>query len=246
MFACRYAEWGKLSKYEADRTFKHQTEIDKEKTRYATVVAVDSVLCYILSFMCEEEAKALEQRSPPIDTWRSIVPLSKFVAEKCYTYPPLHGLCKQLEAIIRQHLFDMEIAAFEKVPLPDSASKAPTPDSGTNTNGVSIDRTTYLKHRSTIVREARELKDCWLDGMRYLTLDVIQSQFPHTWAERSRKFVDPTASTLKVGKYKHSFQLPLHPNTCMIEALNFGFLFLQEWAAAEGITDFKSKLGVFL
>lgn len=213
--------------------------MDKEKFRYATVVALDSVLCYILSFMCEEEAKALEQRSPPVDMWRSIVPLSKFVADKAISYPPLHGLCKQLEATIRQHLFDMEINVFEKLPLPDTTSKAPTPDSGTN--GTSNDRAAYMRYKASIVKEARELKDCWLEGTRHLTHDDIQNHFPQTFAQRARKFVDPANVKPRIGKYKHPFQLPLHRNTTMLEALNFGFLFLQEWVAAEGIR-FQSKL----
>lgn len=193
--------------------------------------------------MCEEEAKILEQRSPPVEMWRSIVPLSKFVADKAITFPPLYGLCKQLEATIRQHLFDMEINVFEKLTLPDTTSKAPTPDSGTN--GATNDRAAFLKYKNSIIKESRELKECWLDGMRHLTHDDIQGRFPQTFQQRARKFVDPATAAPRLGKYKHDFQLPLHRNTTMIEALNFGYLFLREWVEAEGIR-FQSKLAACL
>ncbi|KAG0132122.1 hypothetical protein HOY82DRAFT_538816 [Tuber indicum] len=237
----RFSEFGKHAKYEADRVFKSLDgpAADRDKLRYATVVLTDSVLCFMVSFSFEQEAKVLERRSPPVEMWKSIIPLCLFVGDKAVPYPSLFGLIKQLEAVVRQHIFDLEIAQYDKMPIPDTTSKAPTPDSGGNTAGDQM--RAYQSFKSALTKSSRELKDCWLVGNKGLTYDDIQTNFPQTYALRSKKFIHPSAINVKNGQFRQAYQLPLHRNSTMLEAVNFGYFFLLEWVAGEGI-KFQSRL----
>ncbi|CUS10010.1 unnamed protein product [Tuber aestivum] len=236
-----FSEFGKNAKYEADRVFKSLDgpTVDRDKLRYSTVVLTDSVLCFMISFSFEQEAKLLERRFPPVDMWKSIIPLCLFVAEKAVPYPYLFGLIKQLEAVVRQHVFDLEIAQYDKMPIPDTASKAPTPDS--SGNSASDQMKAYQMFKSALTKSSRELKDCWLMGNKGLTYDDIQVKFPQTYALRSKRFVHPNTINVKNGQFKQAYQLPLHRNSAMLEAVNFGYAFLLEWVAGEGI-KFQSRL----
>jgi len=153
------------------------------------------------------------------------------------------GYSKQMEAVVRQHLFDMDMATFSRTSLPENSSKAPTPDSS---NPSSNDRNKYISLKGRLAQDLRDLKDCWIDGMKYLTYEEIQRGFPNTYAARSTKWVDPQPQLPKVvGKYKQAFQLPLHRNTTPLEGLNFGRRFLEEWASENGI-KYRSKLNEWL
>ncbi|RPA99513.1 hypothetical protein L873DRAFT_1683045 [Choiromyces venosus 120613-1] len=237
----RFSEFGKQAKYEADRVFKSVdgAAVDRDKLRYATVVLTDSVLCFMISFSFEQEAKLLERRSPPAEMWKSIIPLCLFLGDKAIPYPSLFGLSKQLEAMIRQHIFDLEIVQYEKMVVPGTTSKAPTPDSGGNT--ASDQMKAYQAFKSALTKSSRELKDCWLVGTKELTYDDIQVKFPQTYALRSKKFINPTTVNVKNGRFKQPYQLPLHRNSTMLEAVNFGYNFLLEWVAGEGV-KFQSRL----
>ncbi|KAL7267335.1 hypothetical protein RUND412_010083 [Rhizina undulata] len=238
----KFSGLGRDLKYEADGVFKTQAtqHTDGESFRQAMIIALDSVLCYIVSFVSEESAKSLEGRSPPVEMWRSIVPFAKFVADKAVLYPTLHGLCKLIEATVRQHLLDMDMSIFDKLAPPDTISKAPTPDAGAN--GAN-DRTTYsyLRTKGLLLRDYKELKDCWSEGYKFLTLDDIQSDYPQTYQRRSKKYIDSASQMPKVGDFRAGFQLPLHRNSSLMEALNVGYFFLNEWASIHGV-KYQSKI----
>jgi len=146
---------------------------------------------------------------------------------------------KQMEAVVRQHVFDIDMAHFGRISLPGTTSKAPTPDSS---NSATNDRSKYLGFKSRLVQDSRELRECWVEGVRYLTCDDISGKFPQTYAVRSPKWIDPETLLPKVaGNYRQAFQLPLHRNTTLLETVNFGCRFLEEWAASNRV-QYRSKL----
>jgi hypothetical protein len=149
-----------------------------------------------------------------------------------------------MEAVVRQHLFDVDVGVFSKASLPESSSKAPTPDS--SNSGAAGGRDRYLTLKSRIISDSFDLKQCWLEGTKHLTYDDIRQGFPETYGARSTKWVDPQPTLPKaVGKYKTPYQLPLHRNSTPLEGLNFGRRFLEEWASENGV-KYKSKLGEWL
>lgn len=235
---------GKSIKHEADAVFRSGIT-DPKELRRALVLAVDSTLTFILAFALTDRSRQLENTHPQVEMWRSFLQFSLFVSEKAKSLRAmdLHGFCKQIEAIVRQHLFDMDVNAYGKVTFPENSSKAPTPDS---TNSGSIDRMNYNKIKLRLTRDSRDLRDCWIEGLKHLTYDEIQANFPNTYKARSVKWVDPIHGVPKsVGDYKLPFQLPLHRNTTPLEGLNFGRLFLEEWAVENGI-KYKSRLSKWM
>lgn len=146
---------------------------------------------------------------------------------------------KQMETVVRQHVFDMDVAQFGRASLPDATSKAPTPDSS---NSVNNERSRYLGLKSRLVQDSRDLRECWNEGVRYLSFDDISGKFPQTYAARSTKWVDPETQLPKaVGTYKQAFQLPLHRNSTPLETVNFGRRFIEEWATGNRV-QYRSKL----
>lgn len=141
--------------------------------------------------------------------------------------------------MIRQYVFDLDIAQFGRASLPAATLKAPTPDSA---NPVPNDRSKYLGLKSRLVQDSRDLRDCWSEGTHYLTLEEISGKFPQTYAARSLKWVDPETQLAKAaGDYKQAFQLPLHRTSTPLETVNFGYRFIEEWATSNRV-QYRSKL----
>jgi len=61
--------------------------------RRALVVAADSTMCFVLAFVLQDRCRALENRVPPMEMWRTFIPLSMFVSDKAKALdaPALHG-----------------------------------------------------------------------------------------------------------------------------------------------------------
>jgi len=84
---------GKDCKHEADAVFRISPQAHPKDHKRALVVAVDSMLCFILAFVLSDRCRALEKRLPTSDMWRTFMPLSHFVSEKAKSCsaPGLHG-----------------------------------------------------------------------------------------------------------------------------------------------------------
>lgn len=151
---------------------------------------------------------------------------------------------KQMEFIVRQHLFDAEIAALSRVQYPDpNISKAPTPDSA---NSASNNQRRFQEIQGRIMDGQRNLKESWGEGIKNLSYDEIQKAFPETYAARSTKYIPPQPDVPRAaGKYRHAYMLPVHRNTTPLEGINFGRKFLEEWASENGI-KYKSRLSDWL
>jgi len=147
-----------------------------------------------------------------------------------------------MEAIVRQHVYDIDLQTFSKTSLPENSSKAPTPDSSNPGN----DRSAYAAAKTRLIRDNAGLKECWTEGLRYLTYDDMQTKFPMTYGARAREWVEPAVAAPKgVGEYRVPFMLPLHRSTTPLEGINFGRRFLEEWAQENGVR-YKSRLGKYL
>lgn len=141
---------------------------------------------------------------------------------------------------MRQHICDHEVTAFSKTPLPTNTSKAPTPDSS---NSKATDRSGFETMRQKIVHDFTELKECWLAGTKHLTFDLLQDEFPETYRGRSKGFVDPTAHAhpKALRRYYTPYMLPLHRASSLMETINFGRRFVDEWSHNHNVYH-KSRL----
>ena len=48
--------------------------------------------CYIVAFLCEEEAASIRGTRPNLESWRSSLPFVRFVSSKCKDVQHLYGL----------------------------------------------------------------------------------------------------------------------------------------------------------
>lgn len=80
----RFSALGKSSKHEADAVFKSNVA-GLHELREALIVATDSALCFILAFVLQDRSRALEGKSPPMEMWRTFIPLAVFLSEKAKT-----------------------------------------------------------------------------------------------------------------------------------------------------------------
>lgn len=221
--------------------------------------------CYIIAFLCEEESNAIKGAKPNLDSWRSSLPFVHAVSGRCKEVPQLYGLGsvifiplfsklhdltgsrKLLEAVILQHLLTLDTDRFEKVPLPDTTpltpeigvSLTPNPHASLNTGTHARDHFVTLKNQ--LIKLIRETRSAWTEANQYLTVDELQ-RFSKTWEKRTSK---PSIDRHRIrhpGSYKSDFTLPLHVNSSLLEAVNFGCSFLAEWSNEAGLTLWESRV----
>ena len=79
----KFSNLGKQAKHESDKIFRKVPSPDLEDAKYALAAAVDSMLCFILSFIISDRnRRATDNKPPAVDMWRTYIPLSQFVAGK--------------------------------------------------------------------------------------------------------------------------------------------------------------------
>lgn len=196
----------------------------------------------MVAFLCEQELYLLKGRGSNIESWKSSLPFVRFVSGKCRDIPILLGFGKLLEACILQHILAMETERFERCPLPDASSESLTPNAnaaGANDRGR--ERDYYLNMKSQLLRTIRDTSTAWSEASQNITVDDMRLNYKTTWEKRSLRWVDPATVKPRVGSYKCDYFLPLHPNSTLLEAVNFGYWFLTEWSQIHGL-KFKSEI----
>ena len=234
-FHQKYFELGRTIKKDSS-TFGPSPTSDPTNKELAmsVVLLTEGLLCFMINLT------ALSNVHPgPDPGWRTILPYHIFVVRASRKFPHLHGLVVQLGAVCRQviHKFDMDRLARD--PLPDEqAASAPTPGSDGNTKvneDVEKYKRRYLEFRNELVTNAKELQVAWLDGSRRLSLDVLEREYPQTWAERSKDSAHRGSEKVSPDKLGGDFFLPLDPSSTPFEAVRFVMSFLREWARREDV-----------
>jgi len=74
-----------------------------------------------------------------------------------------------------------------------------------------------------------------------MTVDELR-RFKKTWDKRASKLASDRHRIRQAGFYKSEFSLPLHVNSSLLEAVNFGCSFLAEWSSEAGLVSWESKV----
>ncbi|KAL2439373.1 hypothetical protein ABEF95_007045 [Exophiala dermatitidis] len=231
------------------RTLKHEgssllsqpdVESRSSQSAKAIITLTEGLICFMINIAANSYVR------PGADPgWRSIILYHISIYRASRPFLHLHGLVVQLGAVCRQQIQKYDMERLARDPLPeDYCNSAPTPgsDGNTKTNEDSVKyKKRYVEFKDELVHNARELQTAWLDGSRYLPLEVLRREYPKTWSKRmvdtsSRLQEKPTPS--KIPKH---FCLPLDPNTTAFEAARFAVAFLEEWAEKEKI-DWKTRI----
>ncbi|EXJ93664.1 hypothetical protein A1O1_02056 [Capronia coronata CBS 617.96] len=211
-----------------------------DQSAKAVLVLIEALLCFMINIAAQCQAR------PGVDPgWRSIILYHIFVFRASRKFPHLHGLVVQLGAVCRQYIQKYDMDRLARDPLPeDYCNSAPTPgsDGNTKTNEDSERyKKRYVEFRDDLIHNARELQTAWLDGSRYLSIDLLRREYPNTWAKRNQDTslrLQEKLSPLKINK---DFYLPMDTNTTAFEAARFGVSFLEEWAEKEKI-DWRPRI----
>ncbi|OJK03315.1 hypothetical protein ASPACDRAFT_50655 [Aspergillus aculeatus ATCC 16872] len=241
----KYGNLGRELKHAAERhTAKDNATVVDEKLAVAT--AVEAIICFILAFVADDHLKALSRQVADSSSWLSILAYWRVVKKNSAPYPRLHSLCLMLGAVSYDaiHALDLERLAVTAVPEEQTAIST----LGSDGTAVALDE--YRKARREFNELKHRLPECyresqklWLEGSRGLSENVLASEFPVTWSNRSKNFSEQGKQLSKAGDLSIEYFLPLRKTSTPSEIIKFSCAILKEWCTKEGI-GWSSRLDV--
>ncbi|RAH64808.1 uncharacterized protein BO66DRAFT_335399 [Aspergillus aculeatinus CBS 121060] len=233
----KYGNLGRELKHAAERhTAKDNATVVDEKLAVAT--AVEAIICFILAFVADDHFKALSRQVADSSSWLSILAYWRVVKKNSAPYPRLHSLCLILGAVSYDaiHALDLERLAVTAVPEEHTAIST----LGSDGTAVALDE--YRKARREFNELKHRLPECyresqklWLEGSRGLSENVLASEFPATWSNRSKNFSEQGKQLSKAGDLSIEYFLPLRKTSTPSEIIKFSCAILKEWCTKEGI-----------
>lgn len=234
----KYMALAKQLKYESDAFFQNPEGMTNEEREKAVIIAIESVLCFMLAFRINDAH--LEHIDRP--GWNSILGLLAKAATESRSFDHLFGLASQLEGIIHDVLIHVDLKALNSNPLADQFGKANSADP--NKTEDQNRASEYHRRFSEFSRLTEKSQKSWWYGLSNLGPAKLADKFPNTWAKRdltkAPRGKDISQSVCPC-QYKRSYWLPLSQMSSALEAINFGLDFLQEYCQTKGV-EWKPKL----
>lgn len=231
----KFSNTGRELKHAAER-YKNGASIADEKL--AVVTAIEAILCFILAFVADDQAKVLARQIGDSSTWISILAYWRVVRKNSASYPVLHSLCLLLGAVSYDAIHALDLDRLANSPLPGEHTPVPTP--GSDGNAVPSDenrksRKEFMELKSRLPECYKESQKLWLEGTRALSEDALSREFPDTWSQRSHNYAERGKIPLKAGDYAGDYFLPLGGSTPPVEVVRFGCSLLKEWCTQENV-----------
>lgn len=229
---------GRELKHTADR---HGAEFDASSTdsKIAAVTAIEAILCFILAFVADDQAKSLSRQVGDSSAWLSIIAYWRMVKETSSPYPILHSLCLLFGAVSYETIHAIDLERLAVMPLPSDYDPVPTPGSDGNTvisDESKRSRKEFFELRARLLECYREARRLWLEGTRELSEDFLSHEFPITWAGRSSSSSRRGGGQeLRVGEYAGNYFLPFDKTATPIEVVRFAWSILREWCNKEDV-----------
>ena len=236
---------GRELKHASDRhTSKENATSADEKLGAAT--AIEAILCFILAFVADDQSKALARQTGDSSNWMSIIAYWRVVKMKSAPYPQLRKLCLILGAVSYDAIHALDLERLAATSLPHEHATTPTPGSDGDAAKPDDNKKTmkdFLELKNRLPECYKESQRLWLEGIRGLSADVVSSEFPKTWSERSRHYSDRGKQQLKAGDYSGDIFLPFDRATSPVEAVRFAWSLLGEWCDKEKVA-WKGRLSL--
>lgn len=231
----KFSNTGRELKHAAER-YKNGASIADEKL--AVVTAIEAILCFILAFVADDQAKSLARQVGDSSTWISILAYWRVVRKNSAAYPVLHSLCLLLGAVSYDAIHALDLDRLANSPLPGEHTPVPTP--GSDGNAVPSDenrksRKEFMDLKNRLPECYKESQKLWLEGTRTLSEDALSREFPVTWSQRSHNFAERGKTPLRAGDYAGEYFLPLGGSTPPVEVVRFGCSLLKEWCTQENV-----------
>ncbi|KAL3478017.1 hypothetical protein BJX99DRAFT_225332 [Aspergillus californicus] len=241
----KYGSLGRELKHAADRhTGKNGVTSTDEKLAAAT--AVETIICFVLAFIAEDQYKVLIRQIGDSSNWLSILAYWRVVKKNSFAYAPLHSLCLILGAVSYDAIHALDLERLAVTPLPGEHTPVPTPESdGHSVNSDESKRSLkdFLDLKARLPEFYKESQRLWSEGSRGLREDILAREFPSTWSRRARNYSEQGKKRLKPGDYPGEIYLPLNKTSTPLEILRFSYALLKEWCSKENI-DWRGKLNL--
>jgi hypothetical protein len=252
--ASKYEQLARSLKHQADKHLKTKegptANVSDEEAKLGCVTALESILCYMLSFFCTDQSTIISigRPGPDANHWLTIVPYWYYVRERVEAYPDLRGLCFQIGALLREIICvaDMEKLAQDPLPKNSGDGISPPSDAGNmtpNSAKAAQYHRDYVDFKSRLVSNFNKARALWIEGSKDLSLQRIMHSYPKTWAMQEKDVTGKGQEKFVPGKYHGPFFLPLAGTSSPMEAVRFGIGFLGEWCKKEGI-KWDPKIGL--
>ena len=247
----KLSDLGRTLKHDADDIFKKskdktiQDDPQVEKRGIAT--AIETVLCFFLAFTVADEASTLSNKMCDVTAWQNLIQYINFVKSVTLSHTLLHGLTLQLEAVVRNRIWTLDMERSERQPVPSSLFDPPksiAADDTASQEAAVKDREIgkdYFDFQKKMARNVHIAKKLWVEGAFELSVDDLQQSFPVSWKRKSRAPLVHSKEKLAVGSLGGDFYLPLSSISSGIEAARAGWSILGEWCQKENI-HWKGKL----
>ena len=236
--AKKYLALAKQLKYDSDAFFKNPEGMTNEEREKGVIIAIESVLCFMLAFRISDADREFIDRTG----WNSILGLLAKAETESRSFDHLNGLGRQLEGIIRDILIHVDLKTLDSNPLADRFGKAKSADP--NKTEDQNRASEYHRRFSEFYQLTEQSRKAWWYGLTSLGPAQMADRFPNTWAKRDQTKVPQgkgISQSVFPFQYKRPYWLPLSQMSTALEAINFGLDFLQEYCRAKGV-DWKPKL----
>lgn len=231
----KFSNTGRELKHAAERYKSGASSADE---KLAVVTAIEAILCFILAFVADDQAKLLARQIGDSSTWISILAYWRVVRKNSASYPVLHSLCLLLGAVSYDAIHALDLDRLANSPLPSEHTPVPTPGSDGNTIPSDENRKSrkeFMELKNRLPECYKESQKLWLEGTRALSEDALSREFPNTWSQRSHNHAERGKTPLKAGDYAGDYFLPLGGSTPPVEVVRFGCSLLEEWCAQENV-----------
>lgn len=187
--------------------------------KLAAVKSIESLLCFLLGFVCLDEAgQAAEPRphQPEIRNWQSLAGFQGFVKRNVEEFPALAGLNASLTVVFAARTLNIA-AQYHR-------------DGDSTFSRENIMDTQSMQNKYAAEAEAK------------LDVDILMASFPKTWSQRTK--VLSSREKLEPSKLGGQFKLPINQSTSPVRAARAGCAMLREWLDANELNySLKLKLG---
>ena len=217
------------------RTLKHtvddlaKSKEDAEDKDHAekliVATAIESIITYIFAFSAIDEVSKLNNGPRDAKTWHTLISYIHHTNLKISNFPLLHGLCVQLEAVVRSN-----ILAYDFDHKKEQVNGNPSPEATRDGSGHSSE--SYQK-LSKFLQNARVEKQIWAAGVTELSIDDLVYKFPNTWSRKAK--VAKTSGSFTIGSLSGDFYLPLSSFSPVVEAGRAAWSILEEWCEQESV-----------
>lgn len=227
----KYGNIGRELKHAADRqTAKDDVTASDEKIAAAT--ALEAILCFILAFVADDKSKALARQVGDSSAWISILAYWRVVKKNSASHPQLYSLCLILGAVSYDaiHALDLDKLAVSSFP-----GEHTTSEGGQSSEENKRNRKELHELKTRLPECYKESQKLWAEGIKGLSEDFLDKEFPITWRNRSRKYTERGRPPSKAGDYSGGYFLPLGKTDTPVEVVRFGWSFLKEWCSKEGL-----------